>query len=113
MKIVHNKLSMKIAFEDYEEKEAFLELLKAGGAEESIAVKADKEEFNLSEKIFLTRDDSDMGDGTLPVIHTTFVKEFIRLLKENFRYRESKHQKLDLNIIELMIDKLAGSKLIQ
>lgn len=44
MKIVHNKLSMKIAFEDYEEKEAFLELLKAGGAEELIAVKADKED---------------------------------------------------------------------
>lgn len=39
------------------------------------------------------------------------VKEFIRLLKENFRYRKNRHQKLDLNIIELMIDKLAGDKL--
>lgn len=59
-------------------------------------------EFNLSEKIRNTTNCDICGTN----IHTSFVKEFIKLLKEKLH---AKHY--DKKVIYYHIDKLAGDKL--
>ena len=60
------------------------------------------QEFNLSEEIWEIDNDN--------VVHTDDIKEFIRLLKEEFTFRT--YTEYNSNEIKLIIDKLAGEKLI-
>jgi hypothetical protein len=60
----------------------------------------------LSDKIF----DSETENNCL--LEVEDVKEFIKQLKEDIAYRKSRGQKASFNILLLVIDKLAGEKLI-
>ena len=61
-------------------------------------------EFNLSEKVF---DQETKGTIPCPCVAKDDVKEFIRLLKSNFKNYSGER----VEIINEIIDKLAGEKL--
>lgn len=70
-------------------------------------------EFNLSEKIAIIYEVSPSGETWTYYAHKD-VKEFIRLLKEEFRelsYKDEEWISQSLDTIEDRIDKLAGEKL--
>ena len=70
-----------------------------------------EQEFNLSEKIFPEYQDGDIRD----FLYASDVKEFIRLLKENFEYSNTMGGYGTNHVLISFeeLDKLAGSKLVE